>query len=64
MKEDRSEEVTTKQDEGLSLSWREQRYQRFYQIVDRLVAELQEHAWHKTGKPKRSLKGDGLMYLQ
>ena len=63
MKEDRSEEVTTKQDEGLSLSWREQRYQRFYQIVDRLVAELQEHAWHKTGKPKRRLKGDGLKKL-
>ena len=32
-------------------------------MVDRLVDELQEHVWAKTGKIKRRLKGDGLEKL-
>ena len=52
-----------KQIDNLNLSWRDKRYHRFYAVVDRLVDELQEHVWVKTGKPKRRLKGDGLEKL-
>ena len=45
------------------MSWRDARYKRFYEIVDHLVAELQEHVWHETGKPKRKLKGNSLEKL-
>ena len=44
--------VNTKPDSTLNLSWRDQRYHRFYEVVDYLVQELQEHVWIKTGKPK------------
>ena len=55
--------VNTKPDSTLNLSWRDKRYRRFYEVVDYLVQELQEHVWIKTGKPKRRLKGDGLEKL-
>lgn len=45
------------------MSWRDARYKRFYDIVDHLVAELQEHVWHETGKPKRKLRGNSLEKL-
>ena len=41
--------VNTKPDSTLNLSWRDQRYRRFYEVVDYLVQELQEHVWIKTG---------------
>ena len=47
------------QTDNLNLSWRDTRYHRFYEVVDQLVHELQEHVWVKTGKAKRRLKGDG-----
>jgi len=55
--------VTTEQTDSLNLSWRDKRYLRFYEVVDRLVDELQEHVWIKTGKPKRKVKGDQLEKL-
>ena len=63
MKEAISKPVILKQTNSLNLSWRDERYHRFYAVVDRLVDELQEHVWVKTGKPKRRLKGDGLEKL-
>ena len=48
---------------NLNLSWRDTRYHRFYEVVDQLVDELQEHVWAKSGKAKRRLKGDGLEKL-
>ena len=51
------------QTDNLNLSWRDTRYHRFYEVVDQLVHELQEHVWVKTGKAKRRLKGDGLEKL-
>ena len=63
MKADTIQSVNTKSDSTLNLSWRDQRYHRFYEVVDNLVQELQEHVWIKTGKPKRRLKGDGLEKL-
>ena len=63
MKEAISKSVILKQADNLNLSWRDERYHRFYAVVDRLVDELQEHVWAKTGKPKRRLKGDGLEKL-
>lgn len=63
MKADTIQSVNTKPDSTLNLSWRDQRYHRFYEVVDYLVQELQEHVWIKTGKPKRRLKGDGLEKL-
>ena len=48
------------QSDSSELAWRDTRYQRFYEVVDQLVVELQEHVWAETGKPKRRLKGDGL----
>ena len=63
MKEAISKPVIRKQIDSLNLSWRDARYHRFYEVVDQLVHELQEHVWFKTGKPKRRLKGDGLEKL-
>lgn len=45
------------------LTWRDRKYKKFYQIVDQLVHEIQEHVWAKTGKPKRRLKRDSLEKL-
>jgi hypothetical protein len=63
LKEVRSKPVIRKQTDSLNLSWRDIRYRRFYEVVDRLVDELQEHVWIKTGKHKRRLKGDSLEKL-
>ena len=43
---------------------REDRYKRFYQIVDDIAGELQAHVWHGSGKPKRKLRGDQLRKLR
>ena len=48
------------QSDSSDLTWRDARYQRFYEVVDQLTAELQEHVWAETGKPKRRVKGAGL----
>ena len=64
MKEATSEHVNATQKDSLNLTWRDTRYHRFYEVVDQLVHELQEHVWVKTGKPKRRLKGDGLEGMQ
>ena len=63
MKEATSNPVKAKQRDSLNLSWRDTRYRKFYEVVDQLVHELQEHVWAKTGKAKRRLKGDGLEKL-
>lgn len=63
MKEATNKPVIRKQIDSLNLSWRDARYHRFYEVVDQLVHELQEHVWFKTGKAKRRLKGDGLEKL-
>jgi hypothetical protein len=63
LKADPIHSVNTKPASALNLSWRDQRYHRFYEVVDYLVQELQEHVWLKTGKPRRRLKGDGLEKL-
>ena len=47
----------------LNLSWRDQRYVKFYEVVDELVDELQQHVWIKQEKPRRRLKGNGLEKL-
>ena len=60
MKEATSKPVKLSKTDNLNLSWRDTRYHRFYEVVDQLVDEIQEHVWAKTGKPKRRLKGDGL----
>jgi hypothetical protein len=58
-----SKPVRTNSVGGLKLSWRDHKYHRFYEVVDQLVHELQEHVWFKSGKAKRRLKGDGLEKL-
>ena len=63
MKETTSEPAKATQTDSLNLSWRDTRYRKFYEVVDQLVHELQEHVWAKTGKAKRRLKGDGLEKL-
>ena len=63
MKEATSKPVKAKQRDSLKLSWRDTRYRKFYEVVDQLVHELQEHVWAETGKAKRRLKGDGLEKL-
>lgn len=55
---------TPNQSNSSGLAWRDTRYHRFYEVVDQLVDEVQEHVWVKTGKPKRSLKGDSLDKLR
>ena len=47
--------VRTNSVDGLKLSWRDHKYHRFYEVVDQLVDELQEHVWFKSGKAKRRL---------
>ena len=64
LKEATSKPAILKQADNLNLSWKDERYHRFYAVVDRLVNELQDHVWAKTGKPKRRLKGDGLEKLR
>ena len=51
------------QSNSSALAWRDARYHRFYEVVDQLVDELQEHVWAKTGKPKRRVLGAGLEKL-
>ena len=63
MKDDRSKTVKAETKDSFNLFWRDGRYYRFYEVVDQLVHELQEHLWIKTGKAKRRLKGDGLQKL-
>ena len=58
-----SKPVKTNSVDGLKLSWRDRKYHRFYEVVDQLVDELQDHVWVKKGKAKRRLKGDGLEKL-
>ena len=60
MSEPTPKAVKVSKADNLKLSWRDTRYHRFYEVVDQLVDELQEHVWAKTGKAKRRLKGDGL----
>ncbi|GAD57531.1 hypothetical protein MBELCI_3583 [Limimaricola cinnabarinus LL-001] len=43
---------------------RERRYHRFFQIVDKVVEEIQAHQWVDTGKPKRRLRGEQLQMLR
>lgn len=43
-----------------TLSWKDRRYQRFYKVVDQVVAKLQEHVWVELGKTKRRLAGTDL----
>ena len=43
-----------------SYLWRTVRYQRFYQVADQVVDEVQELVWAGTGKARRRLKNDGL----
>ena len=63
MKEATSEPVKATQKDSLNLSWRDTRYHKFYEVVDQLVDQLQEHVWSETGKAKRRLKGGGLEKL-
>ena len=63
MEEATSKPVKGSKSNDLNLSWRDARYHRFYEVVDQLVDELQEHVWAKSGKAKRRLKGDGLEKL-
>ena len=46
-----------------SYLWRTVRYQRFYQVADQVVDEVQELVWADTGKARRRLKNDGLKKL-
>ena len=43
-----------------SYSWRTVTYQRFYQVADQVVDEVQELVWAGTGKARRRLKDGGL----
>ncbi len=45
------------------LSWRDNRYKRFYEVVDQLVHEVQEHIWLGLGKRKRRVQGKELNKL-
>ena len=63
MKQGTPSPAISEQTDSLNLSWRNKRYLRFYEIVDRLVDELQEHVWIQTDKPKRKVKGDQLERL-
>ena len=56
--------VKPNQSNSSGLAWRDARYHRFYEVVDQLVDELQEHVWAETGKPKRKLQGDRLDKLR
>lgn len=50
-------------DQYKSYPWRTIRYQRFYQIADQVLDEVQELIWADTGKAKRRVKGDELEKL-
>ena len=50
-------------DQYKSYPWRTLRYQRFYQIADQVVDEVQELIWADTGKAKRRVKGGELEKL-
>jgi hypothetical protein len=63
LQEGTSKPVKAIKSDSLNLSWRDIRYRRFYEVVDQLTHQLQEHVWVKTGKTKRRLKGDGLEKL-
>jgi len=63
LEEATSKPVNASKADSLNLSWRDARYHRFYEVVDQLVHELQEHVWFKSRKAKRRLKGDGLEKL-
>ena len=45
------------------LTWRDKRYQHFYQIVDQLLEEIQDHTWIGTGKKKRRVRNADLAKL-
>ena len=45
------------------LTWRDKRYKQFYQIVDQLVEEIQDHVWIGTGKKKRRVRNADLAKL-
>ena len=47
----------------LHLTWRDKRYKQFYQIVDQLVDEIQDHDWLGTGKKKRRVRNADLEKL-
>ena len=55
MKEGTSSPVISEQTDRLNLSWRDKRYIRFYEVVDRLVDELQEHVWVNKVKLKTGI---------
>ena len=63
MKETGPEIAVDKQKEDLTLSWKDAGYYRFYEIVDQIVHQLQEHMWDETGKPQSRVKGDSLEKL-
>ena len=44
-------------------SWREVRYHSFYQVVDTVVKDIQNHIWVATGTAKKRLKGARLEML-
>lgn len=46
-----------------SMSWRDTRYTRFYEIVDQLVSEVQQLVWKETNTRKRKLGGNELAKL-
>ena len=60
---DSSKAVKRPLNEELELSWRDLRYHTFYEVVDQLVYEIQEHVWRKTGKTKRRLRAVALEKL-
>ena len=56
----KSTELTGNLEPISDMSWRDRRYQRFYEVVDQVVAKLQEHVWVELGKTKRRLAGTDL----
>ena len=46
-----------------TMSWRDTRYKRFYEIVDQLVSEVQQLVWKETNTVKRRLGGNELAKL-
>ena len=64
MSESKPASVKPNQSNSSGLAWRDARYHRFYEVVDLLVDELQEHVWAETGKLKRKLQGDSLDKLR
>ena len=44
-------------------SWRQARYHSFYQVVDTVVKDIQNHIWVATGTAKKRLKGARLEML-